>query len=71
MKFGSLDKMIITSSEPKDYLVRSGKGSITSPGLKTNVRLKKYKKERYAISNVSMKDISNIIKEFEKLSYKR
>ena len=41
MKFGSLDKMIITYSEPKDYLGRSGKGLITSLGLKTNVRSKK------------------------------
>ena len=62
--------MRITSSEPKYYLVISGKGLITSIGLKTNVRTKNNKKARYTINNVSMKDLSNIIKEFEKLPYK-
>ena len=33
LKFGSLDKMKITSSEPKDYLGKSGKELITSLGL--------------------------------------
>ena len=49
LKFGSLDKMRITSSDPKDNLGRSGKGLITSLVLKSNVRPKKYKKARYAI----------------------
>ena len=69
-KFGSLDNMRITSSEPKDYMGISVKGLIISLGLKTNVGSKKYKKARYAITNVSMKDLSKIIKEFEKLPYK-
>ena len=34
LKFGSLDKMEITSSETKDNLARSGKGLITYLGLK-------------------------------------
>ena len=33
--------------------------------LKTKARLTKYEKARYAIENVSMKDLSNKIKEFE------
>ena len=33
LKFGSLEKTIITSSEQKDNLGRSGKGLITSLGL--------------------------------------
>ena len=70
LKFGSLDKMKITSSEPKDNLVRSGKGLITSLGLKTNVWSKKIKTARYSITNVSMKYLSNIINEFERLPYK-
>ena len=70
LKFGSLHKIRITYSEPKDYLGRSGKGLISSLGLKKNVRLKKKKKSRYAINNVSMDYISKIIKEFEKSSYK-
>ena len=69
MKFGSPDKIIIKSSEPKDYFDRSDKGLITSLGLNINVS-SKVKKARYAITNVSMKDLSMIIKEFEKLPYK-
>ena len=47
----------------------SGKGLFTSLSIKTNVRSKKDKKARYAITNSSMKDIQNIIKEFERLPY--
>ena len=65
MRFGSLDKIRITSSEPKDNLGISGKGLITSLGLKAKTRPYKYKKSRHAIGNVSMKDLSKIIKEFE------
>ena len=70
LKFGSLEKMIITSTEPKDNLGRSVKGLINSLGLKAKSRPNKYKKARYAIVNVSMKDLSKIIREFDKLSYK-
>ena len=38
LKFGSLEKIKITSSYPKDNLGRSGKGLITSLGLKAKVR---------------------------------
>ena len=62
--------MKIISSEPKDYLGRSVKGLTTSLVINTNGRSKKKKKERYTITNVSMKDVSKIIKEFEKLPYK-
>ena len=40
---------------------------VASLALKTKARSKKYKKARYAIGNVSMKDLSNKIKYFEKL----
>ena len=66
-KFENLEKMKITSSESKGKLERSGKGLITSLGFKTKARSLKYKKSRYAIVNVSEKDISKIIKEFEKI----
>ena len=66
--FDSLNNMETTSSESKGKLGRSGKGLVTDLDLKTKTRSKKYKKSRYAIGNVSMKDLSNIIKEFEKLS---
>ena len=61
--------MKIKSSEPKYYLRVSGNRFITSLGLKTIRRSKKNKKARYAINNVSLKDISKIIKEFEKFPY--
>ena len=40
---------------------------ITSLGFNTKARPQGYKKARYAIRNVSEKDISNIIKKFEKI----
>ena len=45
----------------------SGKAFITSLGLKAKSRPKKYKKARYAIGNVSTKNLLNIIGDFEKL----
>ena len=66
--------MKIISSDSEGKLERSGKGLITSMGFKTKARPNKYKKSRYAIRNVSKKDISKIIKEFEKfekLPYER
>ena len=44
----------------------SGKGLITYLGFKTKIRLQKFKKARYSILNVSKKDLSKIIREFEK-----
>ena len=70
LKFGSLDKTRIKYSEPKDNLGRSGKGLITSLGLKAKTRPNEYKKARYAIGNISMKDFSKIIREFEKMPYR-
>ena len=66
-KFDSLNNMETTSSESKEKLERSGKGLVNALGFKTKVRSPKYKKESYAIGNISEKDISNIIKEFEKI----
>ena len=60
LKFGSLDKMKITSSYPKDNFGRSGQWLITYLGLKAKARTRKYKKSRYAIESVSMKNLSNI-----------
>ena len=67
LKFDSLDKIKITSSESKYDLGRSRKGLITSVGLKYKARPKKYKMPRYTIGNVSNKDLSKIIRGFEKL----
>ena len=69
LNFYSLYKMIITSSESKLNLGISGKGLIASLGRKFKTRPKKYKKVRYAIKNFSKKDLSKIIREFEKLPY--
>ena len=59
--------MKTTSSESKGKLERLGKGLVTSLGFKTKVGSQKYKKARYDIGNVSEKDLSKIIKGFEKL----
>ena len=65
-KFDSLEKMKTTSSKSKVKLERSGKGLITALCFKTKARLQKHKKARYAIGKVSYKDLSRIIKKFEK-----
>ena len=59
--FDSLNKIETTSSESKVELEISGKGLVTALALKTKARSKKYKKARYAIGNVSMKELSNKI----------
>ena len=69
LKFDSLDKMKITSSESKEKLGRPGQGLITSLGLKAKIMPQKHKQARYAIGNFSKKDLSKIITEFEKLLY--
>ena len=66
-KFDNLNKMETTSSESKVELEISGKGLVIALALKTKARSKKYKKAKYAIKNVSMKDLSNKIKKFEKI----
>ena len=43
---------------------------ITSLGFKAKVRPHKYKRERYAIRDVSKKYLSKIIRDFDKLLYK-
>ena len=69
LKFGIMDKMKITSSESKDCLGISGKGLITSLGIKTIDMSKKDKKASCAITNVILKDLYYIIKEFENFPY--
>ena len=69
LKFGSLEKIRITYSDSKDNLGRSGKGLITSLGIKAKARPSMYKKSRYAIGNVSKKDLSKIIRNFDRLHY--
>ena len=69
LKFEILDKIKITSSESKDNLKISGKGLITSLGLRDKVRPYKYKNSKYDIGNFSKKELSKIIREFEKLPY--
>ena len=59
--------METTSSESKGKLGRSGKRLLTALALKNKVRSQKYKMARYAIGNVSKKDLSKIIKEFKKI----
>ena len=61
--------MKIASSEPKYYLRISGKGLITSMGLKAIRRSKNDKKEKFSITEVSIKDISKIIENFKDVPY--
>ena len=70
LKFDSMYKMIITSSGSKDNFGRSGKVLITSLGINAKVSPNKYKRASYAIRDVSKKNLSKIIREFEKLLYK-
>ena len=57
LKFDSLDKMRISSSESKVKFRISRKGLITSLGIKSKIRSKKHKKTSYAIGNFSKKDL--------------
>ena len=70
LKFGSIDKMRITSSDSKDNSGISVKGLITSLVIKVKTRPKTCKNSRYAIINFSMKDLSKVIREFENSHYK-
>ena len=67
LKFDSLNNMDTPSSESKERLEISGKGLVTALDFNTKVRSSKYKKARYAIENVIEKDLSKIIKQFEKI----
>ena len=68
LNFDSTEKIKIIYSEPKDYLGRKGNVLITYLGLKTIIRSKKNKKSSDSITNVSLKNISKIIKTFKKLT---
>ena len=57
LKFGSMDNMRITSSDPNDFFGILGKGLITSMGIRAKVSLDKYKNSRYDIGNGSKKDV--------------
>ena len=54
----------------KDNLGILGNGLIITMGLNNNLISKKWKKAMYAITNVSLGDLSKIIKDFERLPYK-
>ena len=66
-KFDNLNKIKTTSSESKGKLGRSRKGLVTALDLNTKSKVEKYKKSRYAIGNVSKKELSKIINEFENI----
>ena len=69
LKFDSLDRMEITSSDSEDNLEISGKGLIASLGLKVKASPKEYKKAWHAIGNISKKKLSKIIRDFENLPF--
>ena len=55
LDFGSMDKMRITSSEPKDNVGISEKGFNNSLGIKAKSGPKKLQNSRYSIKKFSMK----------------
>ena len=66
-KFDSQNKMETISSESNKKLERFGKGLVNALAFKIKVRSPTYKKSRHAIGNFNEKDLSKIIKEFEKI----
>ena len=66
-EFDNLDKMKTTSSESKVKMEGSGKWFVTARALNTKARSKRYKKAKYAIGYVSMKELSNKSKSLKKL----
>ena len=64
LKFYILENMRITYSESNFKLGRSVKGLIASLIVKAKTGPKKYKRSKYAIVNVSKKDLSKISREF-------
>ena len=68
LEIGNMENMKITTSEPKYYLGRSGKGLITSLGIKTIRSLNKIKNSRFAITEVSIQ-FFYIINKFLDLPY--
>ena len=69
LKFGNMGNIKITSSEPKYYLGISDKWLIHSLGINNIRRLTKIRKTNFAITEVIIKDISKIIKEFKDVPY--
>ena len=69
-KFVSLDKIIITSSEPKDYLGIPGKGLMTSLGLNKNIRPNKIKRQGMPLI-LSLESIFQILSRSLKLYFNR
>ena len=73
-KFDSLDKMKNHIFRVKRKIGNIRKGVDYLTGFKAKIRPQRYKKARYAIANVSKKDLYKIIKEFdcfEKLPYEK
>ena len=70
LKFGILDKMRIKSSETKDNFGKIREGVDYLSGSQGQKQVQINKKSRYAIRNIIMKELSKIIREFEKSPYK-
>ena len=73
LKCDSIENMKITSSESKGNLRRSGKRLINSLGIKDKAGPKQgqqnTKRQGIQFGNVSKKDPSKIIRDFEKITY--
>ena len=62
LKFGNMEKMKITSPESKEKSVKIRKGVDYLSGFQDQIKATKIKKARYAIRNVSKKELSKIIR---------
>ena len=63
-----LDKSEVTSSESKDYMVRSGKEMITSVSLSTK-RSNKKQKASFSITGITNQDFIKMLKNFNSLTF--
>ena len=68
MKLDCLDKREVTSSESRDYMVRSGKEMTTYMTLSTKIPNMK-QKARTAITAITNQYFRKLLKRFKNLSY--
>ena len=67
-KLDCLDKREVTSSEPKNYMGRKGKGMTNSLNISTKIPNKK-QKSRLSINDITNQDFRNFLKGFTNSPY--
>ena len=69
LELGFLEKSKVTSSGPRDYVERFGKGLTTSLNLSTRWRPKNKQKESTSTTDVDIQNFSEISEEFNDVPY--